>query len=833
MITGSLSRRIVWREWLGHGIYPALFCLSLLVSLGAYLVLDSLQSAVDEYVITNQKAMVGGDVIIQANQPFSDEVKSILANIPQADTVNEHQFNGMAYANDASLLLRIKAIDLTYPLYGELRLSESNTWAHQLAPGHVLVERQVLTALNLSIGDRLTVGEAEFTIADEIIEEPDRPLTAFGFGARLIMSNDDLLKTGLMGSRSRIQYRAELRLGDEQAREVLNDLKQATQGTKTRVTGDEDANTSISQVSGNFLQFLKLLVVAVIVLSGVGLMSVVKAFAGRQQHTNAIRRALGEPISQLKNSYYGLLLGMAVLATVLAWGLSWFVIIFGESSFAAIIPAQVNLTIAWTSVAKVTLIALGLTFLMTHSTIQSLNHIKPVAVLHDHQGSQGSWRTSKGWVLLATLAMWALMTLEMGDVWMGTQVTVGLLVIALLFAGFSGLLLKGLKSLAEKGRIKHWLSRLAVMSIFRKGNHTMLFFTTLSMAIMVMGSIVALNHTIDQQLLSTYPENSPNMFLLDVQSDQHEALDAMAGKALTYYPVIRARIESVRGLDTKTLRDELGNYDNLERVFNLSYANDLLPTEFLERGEALFDEKTGDSVPVSMLSSFAEFLQVELGDEVVFNVQGITLKAHVSSIRKRHQRGPSPFFYFVFQPEVMASAPQIQFATGQVEAHRIPDIQTAIAKKFPGITTLNGASIAKQLKSYVDQLTQLIQIFTGLSVLAGLMIFISSLVSTSQDRLKDSAYFRLMGMLTKDLYILNIIEFVILGLSAFVAGGSLAWLATYIITTEWFNLPFSFPWQTTLMASATLLGTLILISLVYSRLVIQSNVMNLVRKMVG
>ena len=61
---------IVRREWFGHWIYPVLFCFSLLVSLGAYLTLDSLQTAVDEYITDNQKAMVGGDVVAQSRLPF-------------------------------------------------------------------------------------------------------------------------------------------------------------------------------------------------------------------------------------------------------------------------------------------------------------------------------------------------------------------------------------------------------------------------------------------------------------------------------------------------------------------------------------------------------------------------------------------------------------------------------------------------------------------------------------------------------------------------------------------------------------------------------------------
>ncbi len=117
-------------------------------------------------------------------------------------------------------------------------------------------------------------------------------------------------------------------------------------------------------------------------------------------------------------------------------------------------------------------------------------------------------------------------------------------------------------------------------------------------------------------------------------------------------------------------------------------------------------------------------------------------------------------------------------------------------------------------------------------MIAGIMILITSLVSTSQDRLQESAYFRLMGMLTKDLYAINVIELMFLGMLAFVSGGLLGLLVSYGITTYWFALPFVFPWSISLWSLAILMGTLLFVSFVYGRFVIKSNVMNLVRQMV-
>lgn len=835
-----LSHAIIRREWFGHWIYPLLFCFSLLVSLGAYLTLDTLQKAVDNYIDENQKAMVGGDIIVQSRAAIPDAVNQWIAELPAADVVNDRQFNAMTYPaderKDASLLVRVKAVDTTYPLYGTLKLLSGKGITDKLQPGSVLVERQVLTGLDLKIGDQIKLGESVVTIADEITEEPDRPLTAFGFGARVMMLNQDLEATGLMGQRSRVNFRVEIKASEENKATWITELKALAADSRVNVTAVDDAQTSISALSGNFLVFLKLLVVAVIVLSGVGLMSVVKAFVNRQQQTNAIRRAIGEPVTHLKKSYHQLFLMMTFVAVLLSWLLSWVVLQLGADVFAAILPSQVNLGISLYSVGKVLLIALALTWLMTHNTIQALSKVKPVAVIQQQSQKSTPWQFSKTWLTVSVLALYLLLSLELNSWWQGLQVAGGLLGISLIFWLFSQIILRGLKKLVNNGWISHWLMKLSLQNIFRKGNQSMLFFSTMSMAVMVMWSITALNHTIDQQLINTYPEDSPNMFMLDVQSDQHESLNAIIDTQATYYPVIRARIASVNGVDPETLKEQLGNYDNISRIFNLSYGNDVLPTEqmidSIDDGQMYTARKNTDAVPISILDSIAEYLQVSLNDEITFDVQGVPIKTYISSVRSRFQRGPSPFFYFMFQPEVMASAPQIQFATANVNAADIPQLQTTIAKQFPGITTLDGASIAKQLKGFVDQLTQLVQVFTGLSLLAGIMILITSLVSTSQDRLKESAYFRLMGMLTKDLYAINLIELITLGLLAFLAGGILGWIVSYTITTYWFALPFVFPWTISIWSLGILSVTLLFVGFLYSRLVINSNVMSMVRKMI-
>ncbi len=819
---------IIWREWFNNKLYPLLFSLCIIVSLGAYLTLDALQQSVDDYIAINQKQIVGGDIILTNNQDFPANVIERINQLDKSQVVFDYQFNTIAYTSDASLLTRIKAVTSTYPLYGELLLKNHTFPSSFWQKGSVLVEQQVLSSLDLAIGDKLKIGEAQFTIEDEIITEPDRPLTAFGFGARIIMHQSDLPKTQLMGKKSRINYRIEIKTDTpKETQSLFAELSELTKNTKTTLKTAEQSNTTISNLSQNFLVFLKLLVIAVIILSAIGMMSVVNAFVSKQKNTNAIRSALGEKHSSIIASYRWLFLSMALVSVMFAWLLSLVVLSFGKEAFLAILPNSIELTIPVFSLFKALIIALSMTLLMIHLALNGIKSIKPVAVLHKHDNKQGKHARPWLWFIGAGLGVLLLLFSEIGTLKQSLQVFSGLLLVWFSFSLLIKALMWLLKLLVNSNAIKNWKTKLALQNIFRKGNQSHLFITSLSMTVMILGSISLLDYSIQQQLVSTYPEDAPNFFLLDVQTDQQNQLDLLLGQELTYYPVVRARIESVNGVKAEELKTKLGRYDNISRVFNLSYANELLPTEELaisSKGKQLFDEVGDDEVPLSILNSFAEFLQVGLGDKVTFNVQGIRIKAQITSIRKRLKRGPSPFFYFIFPPQVLSDAPQIRFATAKVSDQQRVKMQTQIAKTFPGITTLDGGNIAKKLKEFVDQLKDLVQIFTALSLFAGLLIFITSLVSTSQDRLRESFYYRMMGMVSKDMLQLTLIEFLFLGLFAFTIGTLIASILSYVICVNWFSIDFIFPWPLLLYSTFVICVLLILISLVYNNHVKKSKV---------
>lgn len=846
LISKNLGAQALSRSWWQRWIYPILFLITLVLSLATYLTLDSIQQSVDTYINDNQRALVGGDLILNSKQDWPSKILAQVETVADTQIVYDYQFSAMVVTDEQTLLASVKAVSPAYPLYGEAELASGQPLWQQLSAANVVVAPEVLNSLNASVGDQITIGDAEFIISDVLTKEPDRPLTAFGFGGRVLMHEDALAATNLLGQRSRINYRIELAGAPELMAVQRDKLTQILNNYPDIELSDaKSADTSVSRISDNVLMFLKLLVIAVLLLSAVAMYGIITAFVTKQQSSNAIRLALGEPLKSLKRSYYQLLIVTTIIACVAAVIVSFGLLKVGQPYLIAILPADVGLAINPISAIKTIIIALVLTLLIAQRGLSTLSSTKPATLL-DQGASTNSqnlpWYRSLPllWYGLMLVGLYVFFAYEVNSLLLGAQLLIGLTAFVAIF----WLLARGwlwlLTKFAKHSNIS-WMQRIAIHNLARKGNQSALFFVTLSLSVAVLTLITTLNHSINAQFINAYPEDAPNLFLLDIQSDQHDEINNIIAAPVSYYPVIRARVVTANNIPVQDIEPADG-FDDPARVFNLSYADTVMDTEFItdavENDKLYTPIKTSDNdpaqtvAPLSILDTAASLLNVGMGDQVRFNIQGIEIVGQITSIRSRYEKGPSPYFYFLFEPEVLAAAPQIQFATAHVAADDIPKLQGQLVREFPAVTTIDGTAIAQQVQELVVQMSRLVYVFTLLALLTGIMVLISSLLSTSQDRMKDSASFRLLGMQKRDLYMLNILELSILGISAALFAVIIANIGAWAAITQWFNLRFSVPWTSLAIGGVALVVLLFAIAIIYVRLVIGRGIMARVRAMI-
>jgi putative ABC transport system permease protein len=286
-----------------------------------------------------------------------------------------------------------------------------------------------------------------------------------------------------------------------------------------------------------------------------------------------------------------------------------------------------------------------------------------------------------------------------------------------------------------------------------------------------------------------------------------ELSEALGGGA-EYYPVVRGRVAAINGVAVDLDQERQSRRDNLAREFNLTYRERLLEDEKLVEGKSLF-HSDWEGVQVSVLDTVTEMTPMKVGDVISFKVQGVPMEAKVSSIRTRNGGLIQPFFYFVFQESALKDAPQTVFTALRVPREQIASLQNRIVARFPNVSVIDVTQTVSSLASIMHKLSGIARFFTLFSMMAGLLIVISSIFATRFDRIRESVYFKILG--ARNAFILSVFttESLILGLVSGLLALLLSQAGSWIISARVLGIPYRPFWGASLVM---ILATMLLVA---------------------
>src|SRR5688572_8194543 len=197
-----------------------LFMACIAVGVAAVVIVAGLSKSVEQGVRTEGRRLMAADVAVEGRRPLPAELNTLLARERgaarvQRTDVREFVSIVSTKASDQSQLAELKVVDGVYPFYGILKLDPPDKKLSELLDANaVVVATELLSRVNLKIGDTLRIGGADFRIAGQVLEEPDKLSISFTLGPRVFMSSDGVARTALIDKGSRVEYRALLRLPD-------------------------------------------------------------------------------------------------------------------------------------------------------------------------------------------------------------------------------------------------------------------------------------------------------------------------------------------------------------------------------------------------------------------------------------------------------------------------------------------------------------------------------------------------------------------------------------------------------------------------------------------
>ena len=771
-ITGS--RELVW-----------LFC-ALVLSVTALTSVTFLSDRLAQTFENNALELIASDAIIRSDKP----IRSVFLEKALADGLRIGQttvFPTMAQFGEQAKLVSLKAVSSSYPLRGMLRLKNGST---VLQRGQVWIDPQLAKILQIEIGNRIQLGEVKFTVSDFIDRELDRGASFMNFSPRVMMHEDDLAATKLLGLGSRASYRLLLAgSADMPLKQAQVNVKKYTEWALNliekedlrgvQIEGMENGQPLMRKTLDQANRFLSLVALLTAMIAAVGIALTSQRYVERQSITAAVWRCFGASRGQILWSHAKHFIVVAILGGLLG-------IVFGWVFHELFIWGMRNLidqdlpNPSWWPVWWGLLVSITLLFGFSGPPLLALTQVSPLQALR----SVGGKRTL-GYITTAlfglgsyvVLLFWIAQNFKLAGIILGAFIGG-----VILFGGVGYFLARYLGELfANRVRFPAGI-RFAAQRFKGKPQFAAQQITTLAVAMMALLLLIVLQIDVLGAWRSSIPQNSPNRFLLNIQPDQKEGVlqlltTTQAQLDFDLYPMIRGRLVRINQREVSSKDYQADNAKRLiDREFNLSYADKVPQKNQIVDG--VWFSPGQDIKQVSIESGLMKTLQLRLGDVLVFDVAGLRYEAKITSVRKLDWNTMRVNFFAMTPSELLSDAPQSWIVAYRQEQNQRIDMDIIAA--YPNITVVDTEQSLAQASSVLMQLVFAIQILFLLTLIAGLLVLLIVLAGVQDRRVREAAVLKTMGASQAFLARTWLVEFVFCG----GVGGLLSGLCASI--TAWF-----------------------------------------------
>jgi putative ABC transport system permease protein len=756
----GLAVRLLWRDSRA-GELTILF-LALLIAVTSSTAIALFSDRL-ERTMTNQTAeFLAADMVISSHATIPDSwlEKAKQLNLAQAQTA---EFSSVLIENDELLLAGIKAASDLYPLRGFLKTTTSDYADEAIEhkgpePGFAWVEKRVLSALKLNIGDPITVGEKKLAISKIVTYEPDKQGDIYSLSPRVIINKQDLQETGVIQPGSHVHYFFQFSGEQSQLAEFKRWVKPQL-NLAQRILDIHEDRPELGSALNRAERYLGLSSIVVIIISGVAIAMATRRYTERHLDATAILRCLGCKQNEVLWLFISQFLLLGLLTSALACGLGWFVQEMLFKLLRNLLPQSVA-NPGWLAVFFGMMTGMTILIGFALPPLLRLKKVSPARVL------------CRDLEPLPTSA-WLVYGLAGGIVgiliWRYTEdlnMTVTIFCAGLVLLLVLGLLVYLMLMLARRSLSSVSLNwRFGLQGLLRNSRATVSQILAFTITLVAM----TLSFTVRSDLIENWhkqlPEHAPNHFALNIFPEQLPGLQTEFKdngiENSQFFPVIRGRLTEINNVPVQKIvsKDSQGE-SATHRELSLTWTEKLPEDNKIIAGTWWSPEKKPE---VSVEQKLADSLKINLGDKLLFIVGGQKLTATVSNIRSLQWDTMKPNFYMIFSPGTLESFPGT-FLTSFYLPENKKTYLNQMVKHYPAMTILEVDLILKQFKTILSQLTEAINYLLYFALMAGFTVLFSAIYSTLDSRIYESALLRTFGANRSLLRRTHIIEFALLGL---------------------------------------------------------------------
>jgi putative ABC transport system permease protein len=792
--------RMAWRDSRGQRRRLGLYTAAIAVGIAALTALRSLERSLEENLDQQAASLLGADLQLESDRPFSAEAEALIDSLGgrQARLV---EFSSMILLpkSGGTRLVQVRALEGDFPFYGELRTDPPEAARNFRAGREALVDEGVLLQFGAEVGDSLRVGAQGFRIAGRLRQIPGETALRSDMLPRVFIPLEYLAQTGLVRRGSRIEYQAFFQFEEGRDPEELSEeIEERAEALDLDADTAADRRRQLDRTLGNLYRYLGLGSFVALLLGGVGVASAIHVHIGQKLETVALLRSLGASARQglftyliqagamgLAGALAGALAGLALLAVL-------------PGLLGDFLPMQVELS--WSLVPVVEGLAVGtvIALLFAAPPLLALRQVSPLLVLRasweaDPAGGRG-WRLFLGGLALAgTLFLAQLLT---GRPEHALYFTGGTALALALLGLVAGLLRRGARRFAPSSGSYVW--RQGVANLYRPRNQTLLLLVSLGLGTFLVASLYLVQTSLLAHIDRVGGSGQPNAVLFDIQSDQRQGVASLVEElglpVLQQVPVVAMHLAQVKGRPVEELELERGRRGGnwaLGREYRATYRSELAQTETLVAGHWQ-GQPVGDTIFVSLEEGVAAALRVGVGDSLVFDVQGVPMAVRVGSLRQVDWQRIMPNFLVVFPAGVLEEAPQFHVLVTRAEdSARRAELQRRAVEGFPNISVIDLDLILRTVDTVLGKVAAAARISALFSIGTGLLVMVAVVSGSRLQRSRESALLRTLGASRGQVGRIALIEHLLLGGLASLAGLLLSLAGGWALSRYVFEITFA------------------------------------------
>jgi len=819
----NLTRREIrssWRRLL-------FFFLCIALGVGSVVALRSLIQNITKVVGNDARALMTADVEVTSTNDFAPSdvatIESVIGRFPTVEARNETiSTASMARptdaANDSLEFVELRGIEPGFPLVGDFKMSDGRPFDQGLLANSGAVTARILTEqMNVNVGDKLRIGEAQFEIRGTFDEEPGGT-SGFRLGPRVFVEKKAFDEAGITRTTSRIRRRILYRTSDNPT-ELVHAMRDALKGTSIQVNSYREQQENLDEQFVRTENYLSLTGLLILVLGGVGVWNVARAFVEQKRKTVAVLKCLGASGTRVITVYLLQIVSLGFVGSLFGillaqWGL-W----LAKWRFVDALPAKMSYTVTFATSWQGVVLGVLISVLFSALPLLQIRTIKPKLLLRDENNVAISRLDWTKWIfgavclaVLLSLAVWQAGSLKVGAFFLG-----GLAATGLVLFGAASVLTWLLK---KARRFASFSIRQAVNSLYRPGNQTRIILLAVGLGAFVVLAVQTMQTNLLREFDLTKNQRLPSLIFADIQKSQIDEasrmIEASTGEKPESVPTVRGRIAAVNGeavdYQQKEIRQQQGQ---IGREFALTYRGKLETNETVIDGAwwKPGDPSEGAESEVSVEEGMAKTLNVSAGDSMTFDISGRKLTARVASIRRIDVRNARTAFVFVFRPGTLETAPQ-SFAATVLKHIPTTDrqrLQRDVLDKFPNVQIFDVADILDAVNKLVNNFVIAISFVGSFVLLSGILILIGSVALTKSQRIYENAILKTLGANRRTLATILFSEYGLLGLIAGLVATAFAVTMSYVVCRYLMDIEWQFDPAVTLLGIivTTLLVTVV------------------------